>query len=95
MIKKATEEQTKGKTRQYREFEGTVISNTEEKTIHVEVKSKKLHSKYNKFFSVSKKFAVHDEKKEANVGDLVGFRECRPISKTKKWYLVKVIKKAE
>lgn len=76
------------------QFEGEVMSVKEDKTIHVLVKTTKLHPKYNKQYMTSQKYAVHDEKKEAQLGDLVLFQECRPISKTKRWKLVKILKKA-
>ncbi|OGH60203.1 MAG: 30S ribosomal protein S17 [Candidatus Magasanikbacteria bacterium RIFCSPHIGHO2_01_FULL_33_34] len=76
----------------HRQFEGEVVSVAEHKTIHVSVKTKKMHPKYKKQYTTSKKYAVHDEKNIAQVGDVVSFLECRPISKTKKWRLVKVIK---
>jgi small subunit ribosomal protein S17 len=78
----------------HRRFEGIVASKSEQKTFHVIVKTVKMHPKYKKQYSVSKKYAVHDEKNEANVGDLVILEECRPISKTKKWRLISVVKKA-
>ncbi len=76
----------------HRQFEGDVVSVAENKTIHVKVLTKKMHPKYKKQYSTSKKYAVHDEKNEAKLGDRVLFQECRPISKTKKCRLVKVIK---
>lgn len=76
-----------------REFEGVVLTNTEDKTIHVKVESVKVHPKYNKQYVTSKKYAVHDEKNEASVGDRVRFREGRPFSKTKRWYLTAIVKK--
>lgn len=77
----------------HRQFDGVVVSATENKTIHVSVKSIKMNTKYQKQFSTSKKYAVHDEKNDAKVGDAVLFEECRPLSKTKKWRLVSILKK--
>lgn len=76
-----------------RRFEGEVVSAAENKTIHVLVKTKKNHPKYRKLYTVTSKYAVHDEKSEAKVGNKVIFQECRPISKTKKWRLVEIVKK--
>lgn len=73
-----------------RRFEGDVVSVKEDKTIHVVVKVRKMHEKYRKQYTVSNKFAVHDEKNKAQVGDTVVFEECRPMSKTKRWTLVSV-----
>ncbi|MDP2692475.1 MAG: 30S ribosomal protein S17 [bacterium] len=76
----------------HRQFEGEVLSVAENKTIHVRVQTRKMHPKYKKQYSTSKKYAVHDEKNIAKVGDVVSFLECRPLSKTKRWRLIKVIK---
>ena len=77
----------------HRQFDGVVVSSTENKTIHVAVNSIKMNTKYQKQYTTRKKYAVHDEKNEAKVGDAVLFEECRPLSKTKKWRLIKVMKK--
>ncbi len=76
---------------QHRRFEGVVVSTKENKTIHVSVDSIKTHSKYQKQYTRSKKYAVHDETGKARVGDVVLFEECRPLSKTKRWTLVSVV----
>jgi len=75
-----------------REFEGVVVSTKEDKTIHVRVERVNMHTKYRKQYVTSKKYAVHDEKNVATVGDIVTFQECRPYSKTKRWYLTGVVK---
>ena len=75
-----------------RAFTGEVTSSAMEKTIVVKVNSSKMHPKYKKAYRVSKKFHVHDEKKEAKVGDVVKFTECRPLSKIKRCRLVEIIK---
>jgi len=76
----------------HRRFEGEVVSDSENKTIHVKVESIKSHPKYKKQYKVHKKYAVHDQKRTAKIGDKVLIEECRPISKTKKWRLVEIIK---
>ncbi len=73
-------------------FTGVVLTAGMNKTINVLVVSRKLHPKYKKFFKTSKKYHVHDEKEVAKVGDKVRFIECRPLSKTKRWRLLEVIK---
>lgn len=78
-----------------RQFEGVVVGASASKTISVSVNTKKTHPKYKKQYVVSNKYAVHDEKNEASVGDKVSFGECRPISKTKKYRLLAILKKAE
>jgi len=80
------------KKTQHLNFEGELVSVAENKTIHVIVKTTKMHPKYRKQYVVSRKFAVHDEHSRAKLGNLVTFVECRPISKTKKWTLVNIIK---
>ncbi len=76
-----------------RTFIGQVVSVAMTKTIVVRVDTMKLHSKYNKSYKVSNRYSVHDEKGEAKMGDKVVFVESRPISKTKKWRLVEILKK--
>ena len=78
-----------------RELIGEVVSDKMEKTIVVKVEKMKVHPKYKRRFFVHKKYKAHDPKKEAKVGDVVLIREHSPISKTKKWILVKIIKKGQ
>ena len=68
-----------------RTFTGTVISDKMDKTIVVKVDRTKIHPRYNKRYTISKNYKVHDEKNENKVGDKVKFVECRPISKGKRW----------
>ncbi len=84
---------TNAKVQNHRRFEGVVVSTKEHKTIHVSVDSIKTHPKYQKQYTRSKKYAVHDETGKAHVGDVVLFEECRPLSKTKRWTLVSVVTK--
>ena len=76
------------------ELVGRVVSNKTDKTITVLVETHKKHPLYGKRVKYSKKYAAHDEKNEAKVGDTVRIVECKPISKTKHYELVKVIEKA-
>lgn len=76
----------------YRTFIGQVTSTGMAKTITVRVDTMKMNHKYQKKYRVSRKFHVHDEKGAAKVGNVVNFVECRPLSKTKRWRLVEVIK---
>jgi|YelNatPaOPRAMG01_1025707.scaffolds.fasta_scaffold03432_19 SSU ribosomal protein S17P len=75
-----------------KELIGEVVSDKMEKTIVVKVGRVKVHPKYKRRFLVHKKYKVHDPEKKAKVGDIVLIRESRPISKTKKWVLVKILK---
>ncbi len=76
------------------ELTGRVVSSKNDKTITVLVETYKRHPLYNKRVKYSKKYATHDEKNIANVGDTVRIRATKPISKTKKYELVDVISKA-
>lgn len=66
-------------------FKGTVVSTAMNKTIVVRVDRVKMHPKYGKQYTVSRRYHVHDEKGLSRVGDQVTFVECRPLSKTKRW----------
>ena len=76
------------------ELVGRVVSDKTDKTITVLVETYKKHPLYGKRVKYSKKYAAHDEKNEAKVGDTVRIRMTKPISKTKHYELVKVIEKA-
>lgn len=73
------------------ELTGEVISNKMTKTISVEVTRLVKHPKYGKFVKKSSVFKAHDEKQECKVGDRVLIQESRPLSKTKRWTLVKKV----
>ncbi|MFA6428666.1 MAG: 30S ribosomal protein S17 [Candidatus Buchananbacteria bacterium] len=79
-------------TKIFRKFIGEVVSAKMQKTIVVKVVTLKWHSKYGKQYKVFTKYKVHDEKNEAKVGQIVEFVECRPLSKDKRWRLVKIVK---
>lgn len=72
---------------------GVVKSNKMNKTITVVVDRVSHHPVYDKLIRGHSTFKAHDEKNEAKVGDTVKIEETRPISKTKRWRLVEVIKK--
>jgi len=73
-------------------FLGKVISDKMDKTIVVLVNRKVMHYLYGKFIVKSTKFYVHDYFNRGKIGDIVSFLETRPISKTKKWKLISVLK---
>ena len=75
-----------------KELLGKVVSAKNNKTITVLVETYKVDSKYGKRVKYSKKYAAHDETNKAKLGDVVRIAETRPISKTKKFYLVEVVK---
>ena len=68
-----------------RVFTGMVVSDKMDKTIVVKVDRTKIHPRYKKRYTVSKKYKVHDEQNKHKIGDKVFFVECRPLSKDKKW----------
>ena len=72
-----------------------VISDKMDKTIVVAYKFREKHPIYGKFVQKTKKFHAHDEKNEAGVGDTVLIMETRPLSKTKRWRLIRIIEKAK
>ncbi|MGQ9864355.1 MAG: 30S ribosomal protein S17 [Bacteroidia bacterium] len=74
---------------------GIVVSNKMQKTVVVRVESREPHPLYHKPVRKFKKFAVHDEKNEAQIGDKVRIMETRPLSRTKRWRLVEIIEKAK
>ncbi len=74
---------------------GNVVSNASDKTISVKVSRRYKHPKYGKFVTTARKYSVHDEKNNANIGDLVSFVSSRPLSKTKRWRLLDITRKAE
>jgi small subunit ribosomal protein S17 len=76
-------------------FQGTVVSDKMDKTIVVAVESFKVNKIYKKRVMKTTKFHVHDENNTAKVGDVVSFMETRPLSKTKCYTLVEVVKQKE
>ena len=71
-----------------RTFEGVVVSSKMTKTIVVKVDRTKIHPKYKKRYTISRRYKVHDEKGQFTVGDKVKFIECRPMSKDKRWRVI-------
>lgn len=77
-----------------REYIGKVISDKNDKTITVLVVTYKKDPKYKKRVKDSKKYTVHDELNKAKVNDIVLITETRPLSKTKRYRLVKILEEA-
>lgn len=77
-----------------RVVQGTVVSDAMDKTITVLVETKVPHPVYKKRMIKSKKYKAHDENNEAKVGDIVTIMETRPLSKTKRYRLVKIVEAA-
>src|SRR5204862_4619982 len=74
--------------------EGIGTSDVRNKTIKVEVKRLVKHARYGKYIFRSTNLHAHDEKNEAKKGDRVEVVETRPISKQKRWRLIKVVERA-
>lgn len=79
------------KSENARSISGKVISSKMSKTVVVEITRTVAHPIYGKFTKRSGKIMAHDEKQEANEGDVVRVIQCRPISKGKSWKLEKII----
>ena len=78
-------------TKKSRRLTGIIVSDKMDKTVVVSVTRVKNNAKYEKQYSVSKKFKAHDEKNLYNTGDKVVIEETRPISKDKHWRVVEKI----
>ena len=76
------------------ELVGKVVSAGNNKTIIVLVETYRKDSLYGKRVKYSKKYAAHDEKNEAKIGDTVRIVETRPLSRTKRFRLVEIVEKA-
>jgi small subunit ribosomal protein S17 len=75
--------------------QGTVVSDRADKTITVRIDVARRHPTYEKIVRSSNTLHAHDERNEANEGDLVRIVETRPISRSKRWRLVEVLEKAK
>lgn len=73
---------------------GKVVSNKMDKTIVVLVERRIKHPKYGKYLVRSSKMHVHDELNQCHLGDLVKIAETRPLSKTKTWKLLEIIRES-
>ncbi|MDR0514445.1 MAG: 30S ribosomal protein S17 [Coriobacteriaceae bacterium] len=85
-----TEERNSRKVRQ-----GVVVSAAGDKTCVVQIKERKPHPVYGKMMTSTKKFHAHDEENTAGIGDTVQIMETRPLSKLKRWRLVRIVEKAK
>jgi len=74
---------------------GKVVSDRMGKSIVVAIERLVPHPLYKKYFKRTTKLMVHDEKKEAHIGDTVRIMETRPLSKRKRWRLVEIVEKAK
>ncbi|MCF0189233.1 MAG: 30S ribosomal protein S17 [Bacteroidaceae bacterium] len=74
---------------------GIVVSAKMDKTIVVAAQFKEKHPIYGKFVQKTKKYHAHDEKNDCQKGDTVLIMETRPLSKTKRWRVVKIVERAK
>lgn len=74
---------------------GRVLSNRMDKTVVVEVETRRQHSRYKKVVRHKAKFKVHDGGNTCGIGDLVRIVETRPLSREKRWRVDEVLVKAE
>ncbi|MCK4833391.1 MAG: 30S ribosomal protein S17 [Gammaproteobacteria bacterium] len=77
-----------------RTLQGVVTSNAGDKSATIMIERRIKHPIYGKFIKRSTKIRLHDEANECNKGDTILIEECRPMSKTKSWKLVKIVEKA-
>ena len=75
-----------------REIQGIVVKKSGDKTVSVLVERRVMHPRYHKTVRRFKKYLIHDEKNEVNVGDIVTASECRPLSKSKSFRLKAIVR---
>lgn len=80
---------------QRRQRTGQVVSDRMDKTITVAVDRQIKHPIYGKFITKTTKYMAHDEKNDANIGDVVQITSTRPLSKRKTWRLVEILERAK
>ena len=74
---------------------GKVVSDKMDKTIIVQVDRKVKHPLYGKYVRRFSKMVAHDEENKCRIGDLVSIKHSRPLSKTKRWILIEILKREE
>lgn len=74
---------------------GTVVSNKMNKTIVVQVERKVKHEAYGKYVKRYSKMYAHDEANNCQIGDIVSIQQTRPLSKTKRWKLIEILRREE
>ena len=77
-----------------RQVVGVVVSNKMQKTVVVAVERLVKHPMYHKYVKRQTKFAAHDETNSCQIGDKVEITESRPLSRTKRWRVSKIVEKA-
>lgn len=74
-----------------RKLQGTVVSDKMNKTRVVAITRLKKHPRYKKYYKVTRRFKAHDENSEYKTGDKVLIEETRPISKDKRWVIIRLV----
>ncbi len=74
---------------------GTVVSDKMDKSVVVRVERQFMHPLYKKVVRKHKKFMAHDEQNDCHSGDIVEIRECRPLSKNKRWEVIRVVERSK
>ena len=74
---------------------GVAVSDKMDKTVVVLITSKKKHPIYGKYITFTKKYKAHDEKNDANIGDIVEIVETRPLSKDKYFRVLRIVERAK
>ncbi|MGD9301908.1 MAG: 30S ribosomal protein S17 [Desulfobacterales bacterium] len=77
-----------------RQMTGTVVSNKADKTVTVLVERLVKHKMYHKIMKRRSQFAAHDDRNDCQIGDKVLISESRPLSKSKRWRVIKIVEKA-
>ncbi len=77
-----------------KQLTGTVVSDAMDKTVVVQVQRQILHPQYKKYVQRNKKYMAHDNENACTLGDLVMIQECRPLSRRKRWRVIKTLRKA-
>ncbi len=80
---------------QRRALTGVVTSDKLDKTVVVSIERVTRHPLYGKVIKLRKKYQAHNEENAAKIGDLVRIRECRPLSKNKKFFVEEILQRAE
>lgn len=74
---------------------GKVVSNKMDKSIVVAIERRVAHPIYKKYYKKTTKLIAHDPNNECNIGDIVEIMETRPLSKRKRWRLVKILERVK
>jgi small subunit ribosomal protein S17 len=90
-----TEENSLEQNRSQKSIVGKVVSDKMNKTIVVQIERKVKHPLYGKYVRRFSKMYAHDEENQCRIGDLVLIKQCRPLSKTKRWSMVEILKREE